>query len=344
MAQIDKPNLHFNTVLYTGNGQNSRAITGVGFQPDWAWLKYRNNTYSHQTFDRVRGASPGTLYTDLTNAVDTNYPISSFDSDGITLRATSDASQNANSGNFVLWSWKANGAGSSNGNGSVTSTVSANTTAGFSIVKWTGTGATATVGHGLGAKPSIVLIKNTGATENWVMYHSALGAEKNLKLNNHEAAQDTTGAFNDTEPTTSVFTVHTNTNTNQSGQVMIAYCFTEKTGYSKFGKYEGNGNADGVFIYTGFKPAFVLIKNSTDAGELWEMFDNRRIGYNPNNYRLYPSDNTAEDTSLRIDLVSNGFKLRTNGSHINESGDTMVYWAFAENPIVGSNNIPAVAK
>ena len=339
---INKSNLHFNTKLYTGNGTDNHAITGVGFQPDFVWIKTRSTTGFHRLQDAVRGTTKE-IYSnsDAGESTDTNT-LKSFDSDGFTLGTTAD--YNGNGRTQASWNWKANGAGSSNSDGSVTSTVSANTTAGFSIVKWTGTGATATIGHGLGAKPSVVLIKNTGASENWVMYHSSLGATHNVKLNNTEAQQDTTGAFNDTEPTSSVFTVHTNTNVNQSGQVMIAYVFTEKTGYSKFGSYTGNGNADGTFVYTGFKPAFVMIKR-TDSTNSWGLFDNKRNSSNPVNKLLVANASSVEDANnTRIDMYSNGFKPRINDPLENASGGSYIYMAFAEAPLVGTNDIPCTAR
>ena len=338
---INKSTDYFNTKLYTGNG-GTNAITGVGFQPDWVWIKDRDATNNHEVHDAVRGVNYQ-LYTNLTNA-QTNAAnhLTTFGTDGFTVG--SDGALNTNSNDYVSWNWKAgNSAGSSNSDGSVTSTVTANTTAGFSIVKWTGTGATATVGHGLGVKPSIVLIKNSGAVENWVMYHSSLTAAKNLKLNNQEAAQTTSGAFYDTEPTTSVFTVHTNTNTNQSGQVMIAYCFAEKTGYSKFGKYEGNGDSDGPFLYTGFKPAFVMIKRYSGAGNNWLILDNKRDPINQAGKGLLPDVNNAEATGYNCDFLSNGFKLRLSGSGENGNNFGYIYWAFGQT-LVGSNNVPCTAR
>ena len=338
---INKSTDYFNTKLYTGTG-SSNAITGVGFQPDWVWIKSRSDALSHALFDAVRGTTK-VLNSNATSAEYTNADtLTAFGTDGFTVG--SNTGVNASGETRVAWNWKAgNSAGSSNSDGSVTSTVTANTTAGFSIVKWTGTGATATVGHGLGVKPSIVLIKNTGAVENWVMYHGALGATKNLKLNNQEAAQTTSGAFNDTEPTSSVFTVHTNTNTNQNGEVMIAYCFAEKTGYSKFGKYEGNGDSDGPFLYTGFKPAFVMIKRYSGAGNNWLILDTKRDPINQMGKGLLPDVSNAEATGYNADFLSNGFKLRLSGSGENGNNFGYIYWAFGQS-LVGSNNVPCTAR
>ena len=345
MAQINKPNLHFNTLLRTGNysgGGGTTAITGVGFAPGLMWEKKRNGTSIHALLDQVRGNSKQ-IRSETTGAETTSSQYASIDSDGFTVNNSGDY---GGSDNLVSWHWKANGAGSSNSDGSTTATVSANTTAGFSIVSWTGTGSATTLGHGLGTTPQVILVKNRSEVYGWQMYHPGLGGNnKYISINSSDAVATDTASWNNTAPTSSVFSVGASDANNKNTNNIIAYCYAEKKGYSKFGSYEGNGNANGTFIYTGFKPSFVLIKNITDAGELWEMFDNKRIGYNPKNHRLYASTNDAEDTSAeRLDLLSNGFKIRTTGSHVNESGDTMIYMAFAENPIIGSNNIPATAK
>ena len=345
MAQINKPNLHFNTLLRTGNysgGGGTTAITGVGFAPGLMWEKKRNGTSIHSWLDQVRGNGKQ-LQSETTGAETTTSQYASIDSDGFTVNNSADY---GTSSNLVSWHWKANGAGSSNSDGITTATVSANTTAGFSIVSWTGTGSATTIGHGLGTTPQVILVKNRSEVYGWQMYHPGLGGNnKYISINSSDAVATDTASWNNTAPTSSVFSVGASDANNKNTNNIIAYCYAEKKGYSKFGSYIGNGNANGRFVYTGFKPSFVLIKNITDAGELWEMFDNKRIGYNPKNHRLYASTNDAEDTSAeRLDLLSNGFKIRTTGSHVNESGDTMIYMAFAENPIIGSNNIPATAK
>ena len=345
MAQINKPNLHFNTLLRTGNysgGGGTTAITGVGFAPGLMWEKKRNGTSIHSWLDQVRGNGKQ-LQSESTGAETTTSQYASIDSDGFTVNNSADY---GTSSNLVSCHWKANGAGSSNSDGSTTATVSANTTAGFSIVSWTGTGSATTLGHGLGTTPQVILVKNRSEVYGWQMYHPGLGGNnKYISINSSDAVATDTASWNNTAPTSSVFSVGASDANNKNTNNIIAYCYAEKKGYSKFGSYIGNGNANGRFVYTGFKPAFVLIKNITDAGELWEMFDDKRIGYNPKNHRLYASTNDAEDTSAeRLDLLSNGFKIRTTGSHVNESGDTMIYMAFAENPIIGSNNIPATAK
>jgi hypothetical protein len=254
MAIIDKPSDYFNTVLYTGNG-GTQSITGLDFAPNWVWIKDRGDTGYHQLVDTVRGATKY-LSSNATNAEGTEAAgLTSFNSDGFSLGNNT----NYNSGDprtYVSWNWKAGGTASSNTDGSITSSVSANTTSGFSIVSYTGTGANATVGHGLGSVPAMILFKNLDRVGEWIVYNKNLGATKFLYLNVTDAEGTDSGHFNDTEPTSTVFSVGTANNTNFSGENLIAYCFAEKQGYSKFGSYTGNGNADGTFVYLGFKPAF----------------------------------------------------------------------------------------
>ena len=345
MAQIDKPSLHFNTKLYTGNG-STQSITGVGFQPDWCWLKNRSATQHHQVFDAVRTATKR-IYPSSNAAEDTAADtLTAFDSDGFSLGANGGINGNGN--DIVAWNWKANGAGSSNSNGSITSTVSVNTTAGFSIVKWVGNGsAGATIGHGLGATPAVIIEKITSSTGDWLVYHhknTSAPETEFLRLSQNNATQDEQTIWNDQAPTSSVFYVGTESTVNGNGNNCIAYCFTEKKGYSKFGSYTGNGDTDGNFVYTGFKPAFVIFKVTNDADN-WHMHDLERTtnGGNPLNKVLYPNLNNAEG-SVDIDFLSNGFKCRSSNNAFNASGKPYVYLAFAKNPIVGSNDVPAVAE
>ena len=339
---INKHTDYFNTKLYTGNG-STNAITGVGFQPDWVWIKNRSTTNSHVWTDAVRGAS-STIYSNSADAQDSSATnIGSFDSDGFTLG--SNGGTNGNGNDIVSWNWKAGGSGSANSNGTLASTVSVNTAAGFSIVKYTGNGsAGATVGHGLGAKPDVIILKSYENGQQWAAYWEALGATKYMRFNTTNAVATSAARWNDTEPTTSVFTIGNDGEVNTNTEDHIAYCFSEKKGFSKFGKYDATGtSSDGPFIYTGFPPAFVIIKrfNST---ENWYIFDDTRDTINPINAVLYPNLNNA-DGSLNggIDLLSNGFKIRTSNSAIG-AGDNYVFAAFAAHPIVGTNNTPAVAK
>jgi len=344
---IKKPSDYFNTKLYTGTATsagNTQAITGVGFQPDWVWIKNRGGSYQHVLYDAVRGVNKEVRSSQDIAEVDSgaNGYLSGFDSDGFTTNAgTNEGNHVNNTGdNYASWNWKANGTGSSNTDGSINSTVSANTTSGFSIVKWVGTGSNATIGHGLGVKPAMIITKPTSAVGSWYTYHKSLDATDFIKLNSTDATADNATIWNDTEPTTSVFTTGT---AFDSGRTFIAYCFADVTGYSKFGSYTGNGSADGTFVYTGFKPAFVISKNISITMH-WSMNDTKRDPFNVGSKRLWPSQSNAEVTNSAyyIDYLSNGFKIRSNSSSWNGSGNTMIYMAFAEQPLIGDN--PATAR
>jgi hypothetical protein len=342
---INKSTDYFNTKLYTGNGSTGHAITGVGFQPDLVWLKNRDVDDGHIWTDAVRGApkslaSHGT-FAEANNSENTQ----SLNSDGFTVGNNNDV--NRNNSNFASWNWLANGAGSANTDGSINSTVSVNTTAGFSIVSYTGTGSNATVGHGLGVAPKVLILKSRTRSDGaWTVGSDMLGWTKFLYLNDTSAEQ-TLNLYQNTAPTSSVFYLSSDGGVNQSGGSMIGYAFAEKTGYSKFGFYTGNGNADGTFIYTGFKPAFVMIKNSTNAGLMWNIRDNKRETFNPNDTILYPNSDEVENAhgSNDVDWLSNGFKMRSTNGHTNGSysGNKYIYMAFGQS-IVGSNNVPCTAR
>ena len=343
---IKNPKLYFNTKLYTGNS-STNAITGVGFQPDWVWMKNRGANDSHYLFDAVRGVTKS-LYSNNTSAEDTRTnSLTAFGTDGFTLGNEGDINGNGN--NYVAWNWKANGAGSANTDGSINSTVSANTTSGFSIVSYTGSGANATVGHGLGSVPKMIIVKqysSNGGTQNWYVYHASLGNNKDLLLNLTNDASNTVTTWNNTTPTSSVFYLGSGDGVNNNTVSYIAYCFAEKTGYSKIGSYVGNGQSDGPFIYTGFKPAFVLHKKSS-ATDDWNIFDNKRNTHNVVNKYLIPNSNGAEGTSTNRDFLSNGFKIRSSSSYVNLTGATFIYMAFAEQPLVansGTDGVPATAR
>ncbi len=340
---INKAKVNMNTVIYNGNA-GTQSITGVGFQPDLTWIKNRaGSAENHAWTDVVRGVTK-TLSCNSTGAETTVADgLTAFGADGFTLGA-SDQFNGSSGRTYVSWNWKAGGTGSANSSGSIASTVSANTTAGFSVVEWSGSAANATIGHGLGAVPSFIITKDTNDTYNWGVYHQSMGNTKYLYLNTSGAEATSTSAWNDTTPTATVFSVGNAGATNASGtNNMIAYCFAEKPGYSKFSAYKGNGNANGAFVYTGFRPSFILIRNKTDSGEMWEMFDDKRLGYNEKNYRIYSNASDVQDTSIRLDMLSNGFKIRTTGSHVNENGDTMVYAAFGQS-LVGTNDTVANAR
>ena len=343
---IKKPSDYFNTKIYTGNS-STLSVTGVGFQPDWTWIKERSSTSGHEVYDSTRGAtkllSPNTTDAEGTNA----SALTSFDSDGFSVG--SGGAVNENSQTYVGWNWKANaGSTSSNSDGSITSTVQANTTAGFSIVTYTGTNVNgATVGHGLGKVPDIVLTKNRSTSGyNWLMYHSANTSAPEtdaLLLNSNSGTLDSEFWWNDTAPTSSVFSLSQNGGNNDNGNNYIAYCFNSVEGYSKFGKYTGNGSTDGTFVYTGFRPAWVLLK-ATSGTESWELMDNKRLGYNGGTGELRADVANAETTTNQVDFLSNGFKPRTTAGQWNSNGTIYIYLAFAESPFVTSTGVPVTAR
>ena len=334
---INKSTDYFNTKLYTGNG-STQSITGVGFQPDFTWLKSRSNTYWHWWTDAVRGVTKN-IYSNGSEAEQTNSNgYTAFGTDGFTLGNNTDI--NNNNSTYASWNWKANGTGAANTDGSINSTVSVNATSGFSIVKWTGNGGTASVGHGLGVKPNIVIKKNLSAATNWIFSTTIIdGSNDFLYLNSTDAK----GNSGETAPTASLINLYANSENNGNGNGMIAYCFAEKQGYSKFGSYVGNGNADGSFIYTGFKPAFIMVKR-TDSTSNWQINDNKRDVDNVQNTPLMANLSNAESTDTSWDSLSNGFKMRQDYGSKNASGGTYIYMAFAEAPLVGSNNVPATAR
>ena len=329
------PSEHFNTVLYTGNGSDNRSIGLVGFQPDWLWIKERSSTSSHILSDAVRGATKQ-LKTNSTGAESSNADeIQAFESDGFQLGT--EGSVNENTQTYVAWNWKANGSGSSNTNGSITSTVSANVDAGFSIVSYTGDGSSlATIGHGLSKAPELIHIKNRTDSDSWISFTTVIdGSLDYMYLNLTNAKADLAIAT----PTSSVFSVDSGNQINGSGDAHIAYCFHSVDGYSKVGSYTGNGNVDGTFVYTGFRPAWVMLKKTGNAanGSSWVINDSKRLGYNNDNPRLRANTSGQEDDTGRVELLSNGFKMRVNYAESNEDGVNFIYIAFAETPFKNSN-------
>ena len=285
------------------------------------------------------------MQTNNTGAEYTAFSVhESFDTDGFTLGDNGQV--NGSSENFVAWNWLAdNTSGSSNTAGSITSTVSANTTSGFSIATYTGNNTNAqTIGHGLGVAPKVYIIKRRDSTSAWGMYHGSLGANKYLQLESTNAEATDTGIWNNTAPTSSVLSIgNAGYFNNASGGTYVCYAFAEKKGFSKFGSYTGNGNADGTFVYTGFKPAWVMIKRTNDTRN-WLILDNKRNTYNPYNTELYADSSSSESTSLRFDSLSNGFKHRIGSSANNGSGAPYIYMAFAESPFTTSTGIPTTAR
>ena len=334
-------NDYFNTVLYTGDYTTSHPITGVGFQPDLVWIKDRGlatvYNYSHLLYDAVRGVGKE-LRSNATDAeadrgTGTTSPFRSFDSDGFTVGQNYSSNEvDPTAEAFVAWNWNAGGSNATNTAGTITSTVRANTTSGFSIVTYTGNGSSgATIGHGLGVAPSMFIVKSRGTTDSWGVYHASLGNTKGLYLETTGAAVTSSAFWNNTSPTSTVFSVSNNSINNASSTNYVAYCFAPVAGYSAFGSYTGNGSADGPFVYTGFRPRFVLMKY-TNTTSYWIIFDTARNTYNLVTAGLRPNDSAAENTNLfAIDVLSNGFKVRDGGG-LNGSGDTTIYAAFAEFP------------
>jgi hypothetical protein len=346
-AEDDVPADYFNTVLYTGNN-STQSITGVGFQPDWTWIKARNTSLmGHILTDAVRGVGKA-LISNATNAEDTNHEygyLSVFDSDGFTVTAGSTNADRVNNSsyNYVSWNWLAGNGTSTNTDGTITSTVSANQKAGFSIVSYTGNGSNATVGHGLSSTPEMIIFKNrTSSGNSWVVYSYELGATKYLLLDSTGAA-GTYNHFQNTAPTSSVAYITggataVNANTNN----YIAYCFNSVEGYSKFGSYTGNGSTNGPFVYTGFQPAFVILKRTDAASRNWMMQNNKSNPYNVVASVLSSDLSDQEYTSTAsggygVDFVSNGFKILNNNVNWNASGGTYIYMAFAEMPFKYAN-------
>ena len=335
-SSVTKPEDHFNTVLYTGNG-GSQSITGVGFQPDWLAIKRRNAASGTQNMDSVRGAANKLAWNEISAEEAPGNILSSFDTDGFSVGNS--AAVNGSSDTFVAWNWLAGTSfsndASSTGIGSLDSSGSVNETAGFSIVSYTGNETASTIKHGLSTTPSMIIVKGRIADRNWIVGHQSQGWSKS-------ASMDGTGAFssqthwNNTAPTSSVFSIEggSNSNVNTNGAGYIAYCFSERQGYSKMGSYTGNGNVDGPFVYTGFRPAWVMTKESSGTGH-WRIRDNKRFDQiNPIDKVLYANANTSETDEDNTDFLSNGFKLRTTGGENNGSGDTYIYMAFAEAPFV----------
>jgi|9_EtaG_2_1085328.scaffolds.fasta_scaffold01366_2 hypothetical protein len=345
MAQIDKPSLHFNTVLWDGN--NSSTTHTVGFQPDFSWIKQREDDgYSHMLFDAIRGATKYISSNEQNAEATDSQTLTAFTGTGFTVGTSNLVNRSGDT--YVGWNWKAGtGQGSSNTDGSINTTyTSVNTTAGISICQYTGTGSAGTIGHGLGAVPKFMMIKETNqGGRSWRVYHQNVGNAAIMYLNTNGASSGDGQAFNSTTPTSSVFSVGTSGGTNGSGSTYIAYVFAEKKGFSRFGEWTANNSTDGPFLYTGFKPAFFIAKRTGSTGN-WHMYDSKRDGYNIQNWRLAADNGGVEDLSSSnyIDILSNGIKIRSNQNSLNNHTGGMVYMAFAENPIVGSNNIPAVGR
>ena len=336
-TNIDDPSAHFQTLLYTGDSNSPRDLVNDGnsdLQPDWVWIKGRSHADLHLLYDSSRGAGKF-LRTESTAAENTgNYGLTAFNSDG--FRTNAYAYSNENTHTYAAWQWKANGGTTAtNSDGSTDTIVQANTDAGFSIVTFTTDGGNETYGHGLGVKPDIVIVKSRSGAGSWLFTTDVFDGSVDYLVMNSEGYKSNLsyGAF-----TSSTFQYNDNNAVTQ-----IAYCFASKKGFSKYGTYIGNANTNGPFVYTGFKPAWILIKANSNY-KYWNIFDNKRNPFNGVDKRLAPSLAAAEDTVSSIDFLSNGFKIRNNSTTLNENGTTILYMAFAENPFVTSTGIPTTAR
>jgi hypothetical protein len=329
------PSEHFNTVAFT-SGASSTDVN-VGFQPDFVWHKKRNAAENHYLIDQVRGGNK-VLWSNLTNAEATATAITAWNTDGYTV----DANLLSPSSSYVAWNWKAGGSAVSNTNGTITSSVSANPSAGFSIVSWTGNSTASTLGHGLSEVPEMIIVKNRENTYDWATYHAKNTSAPQtdyLKLNLADATSDNT-VWNDTSPTATVFSVSHQLTVNQSAKAMIAYCFHSVEGYSKVGSYTGNGSTDGTFVHCGFRPAYVMVKRTDGGTGNWRIMDATRQDYNPEGLLLRANTSDAEgndSSSYPKDFLSNGFKIRHTAGGENASGSTYIFLAFAEHPFKYTN-------
>lgn len=336
-STIKQGNKLMDATLWTGNGSTQTIINAAGFKPDLVWYKARSFAYDNSLFDSVRGAT-NQLSSNLTQAETSLSGVTAFNSNGFSLGSS--VNGNGNTTTYVGWQWQAGqGTNTTNTNGTITSTVSVNTTAGFSVVTYTGNNVNgATVGHGLGVTPSFFIIKprtlqilNGG----WSVYHQKLTAVAELFLNTTDPQFINSGSFNNTSPTSSVFTIGTDQTVNTLLSNYVAYCWAEIPGFSKFGSYVGNGASDGVFVYLGFRPKLVMIKGSTIVSN-WSIYDSVRDTYNVEQYQLVPNSSGVENTNPYIDFLSNGFKIRTTSGDFNSNGQTYVFAAFASNPFKNS--------
>ena len=350
-STIDKSSSFTNPKIYTGTG-SSNALTGVGFQPDLTWIKCRSTAENHRLFDAVRGVQKYLASNnDYIEATDSTT-LTAFGADGFTVDTAQPV--NGNTKTYVSWNWKAGTTSGLSGGTITPDSYSFNTTSGFSILKYEGNAsAGATIPHGLGVVPKMIIIKRIDGTGQWAVYHGANTSAPEtdyLYLNGNGATSDDNSMWNDTAPTSSVFSVGTSSSTNGSGNDYIAYCFAAIPGYSRFGLYYGNGvsNSDGSFIYTGFKPSFIMVKR-TNGTKNWHIFDTARSTYNLTKADLEPNTDAVEDTSNDwLDIVSNGFKWRipsgdADYGDVNGDGDTYIYAAFGQ-PIVSNSGTPATAR
>jgi|TARA_X000001382_G_scaffold127842_1_gene116377 hypothetical protein len=341
---VNKSTDFFKTVLYTGDA-SVKSITDLSFTPGLVWIK--GGTQDHVWTDQVRGATKY-IRSNTTNTEATVSGVTSFNSDGFTLGSANET--NESGVEFYGWNWKANGQGSSNTDGTInTLYTSASTTSGFSINTYTGTGSNATVGHGLGVAPEVVMVKNLDNTRDWAIYHKyttqdGTGAQYYLHLNNIDPRSSSSTFWQDAAPNSTVFSIGTSTGVNTSSENYVAYCFAPVQGFSKFGYYNGTGNlATAPFIYTGFTPAYFLIK-MVNGSDSWFIYDNARSPFNVRGKYLVADGSGTNSNADFCDFLSNGIKIRTTASALNGNGTEFIYMAFASSPLVGSNDIPGNAK
>ena len=355
---INDPSKYFQVALYTGNQNANVAVVNDGnsdLQPDWVWGKNRDGDSNHWLFDSSRGTTK-MIQSDQNNAEETQSGVTAFNSDGFTLGDWIGSTKTNEA--YAAWQWKANGGttatndASSTSVGSIDSVIQANTDAGFSIVTYTGTTGAETIAHGLGVAPAMIICKNRSSAKNWAVYHhknTSAPETDYLRLDTTAATADNSVFWNDTAPTSTVFSVGTNGGVNEDGENLVAYCFAEKQGYSKFGAFIGNNNADGAFVYLGFKPRWFMVKNATQTHDNndWIIFDSARETNNEIDTFLRANESTAEVTSGRneVDFLSNGFKAKSSYGDFNGgSGHVFIYMAFAEHPFVSSTGTPTTAK
>ena len=336
---VDDAGSFFNPVLYTGTG-SSLGVTGVGFQPDFTWIKNRDEADFHNLYDTVRGVTNYLRSNDSAATGTDAESLKTFDSDGFTVGTMIEC--NTNTEAYVSWNWKMGTTSGLSGGTITPDGYSFSATAGQGVYEYTGGGSAGTISHGLGAIPTFMMVKRSeNDAQEWRIYFSGLGPTKNLVLSEYDAENTTSINWNDTAPTSSVFTV--GSSLTESAKVMMGYIFANVQGYSRFGSYYGNANVDGPYVYTGFRPAWVLLKR-TGSADSWQLFDNKRLGFNASNDKLTPNTTTAEGSSTFIDIFSNGFKLTTTNTAVNNSGELNVYAAFAQAPFVNSSGVPVNAR
>ena len=337
---VDDAGSFYNALTWTGDGSTTQAQTGLGFQPDFVWIKYTGGSESHVLFDSPRGVEEA-VNSNTTAAEASLTGLKSFDADGFSVGP--DGKTGSNTYTYIGWSWKGGTTAVPSGGTITPASASFDATSGFGIYNYTGTGATATIAHGLGVAPRFMMFKEVDGTNAWMVYSEKLGNGSALILNTTAVTQNGSTYFNDTSPTSSVFTIGSNQQPNNSGSNVIAYVWSEVQGYSKFNSYIGNGNADGTFVYTGFRPGFVMLK-STGSTDDWQMYDAKRLGYNEDNNPLYANDSGGQGTADEVNLLSNGFKIINTSSAYNTTGGTYMYFAFAESPFVNSEGVPTNAR